>query len=70
MIAPVESIRRADLADHDLADQVRAAVAVDVAAVLVVPELPTDKRHNSKIERTRIARWAGGVLAGGRFTKL
>ena len=70
VIAPVESIRRADLADHDLADQVRAAVAVDVAAVLVVPELPTDKRHNSKIERTRIARWAGGVLAGGRFTKL
>ena len=41
-----------------LAEQVRAAMRVDVAAVLVVPALPVDKRHNSKIDRTRVARWA------------
>jgi acyl-coenzyme A synthetase/AMP-(fatty) acid ligase len=70
VVAPVQPIRRADLADDDLADQVRSAVGVGVAAVLVVPGLPTDKRHNSKIERTRIARWAESVLAGGRFAKL
>jgi hypothetical protein len=40
---------------------------VDIAAVLVVPSVPVDKRHNSKIDRTRIAAWAGKVLAGGRM---
>jgi acyl-coenzyme A synthetase/AMP-(fatty) acid ligase len=58
--------RRPGLASHDLAAAVRAACPVLVAAVLVVPELPTDVRHNSKIDRTRLARWADGVLAGGR----
>jgi olefin beta-lactone synthetase len=55
-----------------LAAQVRAAVApaqLDLAAVLAVPELPTDIRHNSKIDRSRLARWAAGVLSGGRMTK-
>lgn len=45
-------------------------VDVDVAAVLLVPALPVDKRHNSKIDRTRVARWAEQVLAGGRFGRL
>jgi len=62
--------RRAGLAAPALADQVRAAVGVDVAAVLVVPELPVDQRHNSKIDRTRVARWASRVLAGGRIGRL
>jgi acyl-coenzyme A synthetase/AMP-(fatty) acid ligase len=60
--------RRPGLADLDLTRRLRAALDVldvPVAAVLVVPDLPTDVRHNSKIERTRLARWAGGVLAGG-----
>jgi len=35
--------------------------------VLVVPSVPVDKRHNSKIDRTRIAAWAEKVLAGGRM---
>jgi olefin beta-lactone synthetase len=55
-----------------LAAQVRTAVApahLDLAAVLAVPELPTDIRHNSKIDRSRLARWAAGVLSGGRMTK-
>lgn len=63
--------RRADLADEDLADRVRAkAGGVDVAAVLVVPSLPVDKRHNSKINRTRVARWAERVLSGGRIGRI
>ena len=49
---------------------VRAALDVDVAAVLVVPHLPVDKRHNSKIDRTRVGTWASGVLAGGRMRRL
>jgi acyl-coenzyme A synthetase/AMP-(fatty) acid ligase len=36
-----------------------------LAAVLSVPHLPVDVRHNSKIDRTRLGRWAGKVLAGG-----
>lgn len=63
--------RRADLADEDLSDRVRRAVGqVDIAAVLTVPSLPVDKRHNSKIDRTRIATWADGVLRGGRMGRI
>lgn len=61
---------RPGLAPQGLADEVRAAVDVDVAAVLVVPALPVDIRHNSKIDRTRVAEWAAGVLSGGRFGRL
>lgn len=63
----VAPARRPALADDDLAAAVRAAAGVSVAAVLVVPDLPTDVRHNSKIDRSRLARWAKGVLAGGRL---
>jgi hypothetical protein len=35
-----------------------------VAAVLEHRELPVDIRHNSKIDRTALAAWAGGRLAG------
>jgi acyl-coenzyme A synthetase/AMP-(fatty) acid ligase len=60
--------RKAELASADLAANVRrVASPIDVAAVLVVPSIPVDKRHNSKIDRTRIARWAERVLAGGRM---
>ena len=46
--------------------RVRAVAGVPVAAVLVVPALPTDIRHNSKIDRAR-GRPPGptAVLAGG-----
>ena len=37
-----------------------------MSAVLVVPEQPTDIRHNSKIDRARVADWAEAVLAGGK----
>ncbi len=63
--------RRPALADEGLADRVRAEAGdVDVAAVFTVPSLPVDKRHNSKIDRTRIERWTERVLAGGRMGRI
>ncbi len=68
VLEPVDRVPRSRLADEGLSDRVRAcADSVDVSAVLVVPEIPVDKRHNSKIDRTRIARWAERVLGGGRM---
>jgi len=58
--------RRPGLAPAPLAAAVRAASPVPLAAVLVIPRMPTDVRHNSKIDRTRLAAWASRVLAGGR----
>ncbi|MBE1491493.1 alpha/beta fold hydrolase [Plantactinospora soyae] len=63
-------VRRAGPADRKLADDVREVTGLPVAAVLVVPDLPTDIRHNSKIDRTRLGRWAERVLAGGGLGKL
>jgi len=58
------------LAPMTLIDTIRAAVAEhyphDIAAVLVSATFPTDIRHNSKIDRTRIAAWADAVLRGER----
>jgi acyl-CoA synthetase (AMP-forming)/AMP-acid ligase II/pimeloyl-ACP methyl ester carboxylesterase len=73
LVAIVETVvpaRRVGLAAPDLARAVRASVVgggPTLAAVIVVPRLPTDIRHNSKIDRSRLSRWAGGVLAGGRM---
>ena len=52
------------LAPLPLLDEVRGVAEVDVAAVLVVRRLPVDIRHNSKIDRIRVALWAEEVLAG------
>ena len=57
---------RAGLADEELARAVRAAAELSLAAVLTVESLPVDIRHASKIDRSRLARWAGGVLSGAR----
>jgi acyl-coenzyme A synthetase/AMP-(fatty) acid ligase len=71
VVSLVDGIRRPDLASARLADEVRGlSGTVDIAAVFTVPELPVDKRHNSKIDRTRIASWAADVLAGGRMGRL
>jgi olefin beta-lactone synthetase len=56
----------AGLGPRTLAAAVRRVVEVPVAAVLVAPSLPVDIRHNSKIDRARLADWAGRVLAGER----
>ncbi len=61
--------RRGDrlrLAGTDLADAVRAAAGVEVAAVLVARRLPVDVRHQSKVDRSEVARRAARVLAGAR----
>lgn len=58
------------VASEQLAASVRSAIPVGVAAVLVAPDLPVDRRHNSKIERLRIADWAESVLAGGKVSRL
>ncbi len=68
LVAIVETVagsRRVSLAPGELAADVRRATVLPLAAVLVVPTLPTDIRHNSKIDRTRLAAWATGVLSGG-----
>ncbi|TFD48069.1 alpha/beta fold hydrolase [Cryobacterium sp. Hh11] len=65
-VPPARSVHRASA---PLAAAVRAVVGSPVAAVLVVPGLPTDIRHNSKIDRSRLSRWATGILSGGRWTK-
>src|SRR5699024_12016923 len=55
-LAPLELTAR-------LREQAREA-GFDLAAVLVAPQFPTDIRHNSKIDRSRLAVWADSVLAG------
>jgi acyl-coenzyme A synthetase/AMP-(fatty) acid ligase/pimeloyl-ACP methyl ester carboxylesterase len=69
VVVVVEGQGRAGLAPDWLRDAVRASLTstgVSVAAVLTVRSLPVDIRHNSKIDRARVGRWAGRVLAGGR----
>ncbi len=57
------------LAPEPLAAAVRAAAGVEVAAVLRTDRLPVDIRHASKIDRSRVGRWAEQVLAGQRAGK-
>ncbi|MFB9775006.1 alpha/beta fold hydrolase [Brevibacterium otitidis] len=52
-----------------LRTHVAAATGADVAAVLVAPSFPTDIRHNSKIDRSRLADWAAAVLGGEPIRK-
>ncbi len=65
------------LASADLTNQVRRELAAATdpllpapAAVLEVRRLPVDIRHNSKIDRTRVAHWAHQILAGARARRL
>lgn len=63
------SVGSSPLALPDVAQRVRgASTAAAVSAVLVVEKLPTDIRHNSKIDRSRLATWAEAVLAGERVS--
>jgi acyl-CoA synthetase (AMP-forming)/AMP-acid ligase II/pimeloyl-ACP methyl ester carboxylesterase len=54
-LAPAETTRR-----------VRNLVRTDLAAVLTLKSIPVDIRHNAKVDRTAVARWAEDVLAGRR----
>lgn len=49
---------------REVRDAVRAATGFDVTAVFITQTLPTDIRHNSKIDRTRLSNWAERELAG------
>jgi acyl-CoA synthetase (AMP-forming)/AMP-acid ligase II len=69
LVEPVSPPPRPRLAELDFADAVRAAAGDDVVAVFELPELPVDRRHNSKIDRIRLAAWAERVLGGGRLRK-
>ena len=64
-----DPVRRPGTAPQDLAADVRTAVSagagLELAAVLVLPAMPTDIRHNSKIDRTALAGWAETILSGG-----
>ncbi len=65
---------RKAMASASLRDAVRAACSEanlpEPAAVLWTGSIPVDKRHNSKVDRTRIAEWASKVLAGRSFVRL
>ncbi|WP_336026801.1 alpha/beta fold hydrolase [Geodermatophilus sp. FMUSA9-8] len=56
--------RRLRVAGPDLADAVRAAAGVEVAAVLTAARLPVDIRHQSKVDRRQVAARAARFLAG------
>ncbi|MFP7760239.1 alpha/beta fold hydrolase [Marisediminicola sp. LYQ85] len=72
LVAIVETVppaRAVGMAHPALASRVRDAVGSALAAVIVVPALPTDIRHNSKIDRARLSTWATSVLSGERMTR-
>jgi acyl-CoA synthetase (AMP-forming)/AMP-acid ligase II len=58
------------VASLELTDAVRDTCATEVAAVLVTRQLPVDIRHNSKIDRARVARWADRLLSGDASARL
>ena len=69
-VAVVETLPGAGkpgLAPPELTAEIRRRSTLPLAAVLAVPHLPTDIRHNSKIDRTRLSEWAERTLAGGRI---
>ena len=59
-------VSRPGLADPEITRAVRESTGIPLVAVLAVPHLPTDIRHNSKIDRSRLSVWADRILAGAR----
>ncbi|MBP2414104.1 acyl-coenzyme A synthetase/AMP-(fatty) acid ligase/pimeloyl-ACP methyl ester carboxylesterase [Arthrobacter stackebrandtii] len=71
IVETVPAARRSGLAPFWLAAAVRAAVSaagvdLPLSAVLVIDTMPTDVRHNSKIDRAALSRWAARMLAGDK----
>lgn len=68
------SFGRNGVADLDTTRAVRSAVLSatgrTICAALVARTLPVDRRHNSKLDRTRIGAWATRVLSGERAGRL
>ena len=66
VVVVVENEGKAGLASPVIDQAVREALPHQpFAAVLAAPHLPVDVRHNSKVDRTRLGRWAGKLLEGG-----
>ncbi|SEB39119.1 Acyl-CoA synthetase (AMP-forming)/AMP-acid ligase II [Paramicrobacterium humi] len=68
VVETIEPARAARLAAPDLAAAIRDSCAEPLSAVFVVPQLPCDIRHNSKIDRSRLSDWAERMLSGSRVT--
>ncbi|MCR2827759.1 alpha/beta fold hydrolase [Microbacterium sp. zg.Y909] len=66
VVETVPAVVRPGLASPELTAELRRRTDLPLVAVLAVPQLPTDIRHNSKIDRTRLSQWAERTLAGGR----
>jgi acyl-coenzyme A synthetase/AMP-(fatty) acid ligase/pimeloyl-ACP methyl ester carboxylesterase len=64
IIETLPAVARPGLAKPELTAAVRERCDLPLVAVLAVPRLPTDIRHNSKIDRSRLSAWAERVLAG------
>lgn len=69
VVEPHDTSLKPGLAPTELTDAVRTATNTELAAVLVTDKVPVDIRHNSKINRPVLAKWAGQVLAGGKVTQ-
>ena len=67
VVETVPTVRQPGLAPADLAAELRGLASLPLVAVLTLPELPTDIRHNSKIDRQRLSAWAEATLSGGRM---
>ncbi|MCR2816630.1 alpha/beta fold hydrolase [Microbacterium sp. zg.Y843] len=67
VVETVPAVARPGLASPELTADLRQRTDLPLVAVLAVPQLPTDIRHNSKIDRTRLSQWAERTLAGGRM---
>lgn len=64
VIVYIESGQGPKLSPLQREDQVRAVAGVPIAAILPVKSLPTDIRHNAKLNREEISQWANKKLAG------
>ncbi len=64
VVVPDDQRRRSGpLANPELTAAVRDVLGAEVAAVLCMNTLPVDVRHNSKVDRNAVARWATAVLS-------
>jgi acyl-coenzyme A synthetase/AMP-(fatty) acid ligase/pimeloyl-ACP methyl ester carboxylesterase len=64
VIVYIESGQGPKLSPLQREDHVRAVAGVPIAAILPVKSLPTDIRHNAKLNREEISQWANKKLAG------
>jgi acyl-CoA synthetase (AMP-forming)/AMP-acid ligase II len=72
VVVAADGTSAAGLAPSSLSESIRKALrqsGIQLAAVLTIPSLPTDIRHNAKIDRAAVASWAEEVLEGRRRKK-